>query len=221
MAGGVGVLALVGQIGLVGMQTQFRENARQDALVAKRLETISPNVGAGTSFLILGVEHPPARASHPAYNAILHSPLREDTAATPFLRQAMRRDDVLALTGIHGGRSLVLVDHLSLQGVHNTGFVSCDLSVPWTNIVPLWIDEQARVHVIEMLTVVPLNRSPLLVRPARAEELVRVMAATGISSADGIDLWQKHVRLVETSRGNSRVVLETGEPTTGQGPDGR
>lgn len=211
-AGGVGALAIVGQIGLLGMQTQFRSNARFDAFVAEQLGAMSPDVEPETAFMVLAAEHSEAATSRPGYNSILHTALREGAAATPFLRLSMRRSDVRALTGIHGGRMLVCVNHLSSEGVRDTGIGGEDRFIPWANIVPVWIDAQAKVHFVDTLTIQPLDGSPLEIRPVRAKRLARNAIER---AAEGTDNARRRIRLIETTNGNSRIVVDVDQMPTG------
>ncbi len=218
-AGAIGALAIVGQVGLVGVQKEYRGSARHDGLVAEQLAMVSARVEPETVFMILGDEYASAATSRPGYNAPQHTALRDAWAATTFLRLSMHRGDVRVLTGNYTGRSPVLVDHLSSEGVRDTGGGK-GRSVPWADIVPLWIDAGGRVYFVETLTIVPLGGSPLEIRAVRAERLARTVSGATANGMGGKSGWQKHIRLVELPSGKSRVIIDADGIPAGPGMEG-
>jgi hypothetical protein len=200
----VGVLTIAGQVGLVGMQTQFRTNARQDALVTAQLAAMSSHVEPKTVFMILAADHRGADTSRPTYNAVLHSALEARWSATTFLWRAMRRHDITVISAVFWSRGTLLIDHLTPEHLQRTDRGERDRPTPWSKIVPLWIDSHATVHVVESLTIEPLGGAPVEVHPPRAQRLAQAQAESAPNPTPGP---RERVRLIETKHFRTRVLL--------------
>jgi hypothetical protein len=203
----VGLLAIAGQVGLVGVQTQFQTNARQDALVMAQFAAISSHVEPNTVFIILAVEQHGAATSCPGYNGFLHTPLKEPWCATTFARRSMRRSDIQLVSSVFWSRGLLPIDQLGSEHVRETDPGAGDRLIPWTDVVPLWIDSRARMHIVDSLTLKPLDGATVEVRPPRALRLAETMSESAPVPTTSAP---KRVRLVEAYR-RARVVIEAGE----------
>lgn len=198
----VGGGTIVGVIGLIGMQTQFRNNARLDARVAAQLKAIAPTLAPGTAMLILAAEHRGAATSRPTYNGVIHTALEARWSARVFAWRAMERRDLRVIAGEYWARGYLPLDQLSETSVRRTEGNARIPIVPWDNIVPLWIDREATVHIVDALTIVPLGGEPRAIRVLRAEQLAAAMSGSALRAKT-----QMRVRLVETPEQSSRVVV--------------
>ncbi len=213
----VGLAAIAGQIGLVGVQTQFRTASRQDAVVAAQLAAMSAHVEPNTTFMILAAEHRGAATSREVYNKVLHTALRDPWCAMAFLRRSMRRSDVRLVSGSYGLRAPLPIDHLSSESVRYTGAGGKRRSISWESVVPLWIDSNAGVHIVEALSLQPPGRASLEVRPPRAERLAHAVSGAAAASTT---VGPMHVVLIETPGGRSRVVVDWGSAHGVDGTNG-
>ena len=220
----VGLLAIVGQVGLVGMQTQFRTNARQDALVAAQFAAMSSHVEPDTVFMILAAEHRGAATSHPHYNAALHTALEAGWCAAKFVRRSMRRQDIQVISSAYWARRFLPIGYLMPKSVRETGQSTEDRSQPWAKIVPLWIDSRAKIHIVEHLSLRPLDGEPLEVHPPRAHRLAQAMSESPPVATTSIRPFPNRVWLIEKPDRRTRVAVDAGESTrpsstTPGGPD--
>ncbi len=200
----VGVLVIAGQVGLVGMQTQFRTNFCQDARVAAQLAAMSPHVEPDTVFMILAADHRGAATSRPVYNAALHTALEARWCAETFARRSMHRTDIQLIPAVFWSRGTLLIDQLKPLSIQRTERGERERRTPWAKIVPLWIDAHATVHIVESLTIEPLNGGPLEIHPPRAQRLAQAIFA----SPDQPNAPKKHFRVIETPLHKSRIRVD-------------
>ncbi|MBY0313384.1 MAG: hypothetical protein K2W85_15055 [Phycisphaerales bacterium] len=198
----VGGCSIAGVIGLMGMQTQFRTNARLDAHVASQLNAIAPALAPGTALLILAAEHRGAATSRATYNGVIHTAPEARWSARVFVWRAMQRRDLRVITGAYWSRGYVPLDQLTDTSARRTEGNARVPIVPWDNIVPLWIDRDANVHIVDALTIEPLGGRPRMVRMPRAEEVASARPAAVTERRR-----EMRVRLIETVEQRSRVVI--------------
>jgi hypothetical protein len=162
----VGATAIAGQLGLIGFQTQFRNNFRLDKRVTAQLATFAPAVQKQTVFMILATDHRGAKTSRDLYNAAIHTALEAPWSANVFLRRAMKRRDVHVIAAPYWSPEDLPITISPSEALRNTGE-----HIGWERVVPLWIDGSAAVHIVDTLRVRPPEGKPYTIAFPRADSL--------------------------------------------------
>jgi hypothetical protein len=188
----VGALAIFGQVGLIGFQSQFRNNARMDVRVSQQFTELGPRVESQTVFMIILAEHHGAATSHRLYNDSIHTALAAPWSATTFVRRAMKRNDVHLISSMFWDPWELPIEKLTPESLyrHPRGLIDPEL-IGWDRIVPIWVDGAANVHIVTSLTVKPLGQEMFTVNPPRA---ARLLAGGGLGVNAGTTFGLEEIR---------------------------
>lgn len=180
------IAAVLGTIGDIGFQMQFRGNAEHDRRIAAQLRHLLPNPVADTTFVPLRVAVHGAKTHYEQFNTAIHSALQAPWSSTPFIQHSYSRTDISATSVTYWKPNHFPAKYLAAEGfvpgrqiqTRDDERIDGRMIVPWSRCVPFIVTPSGDVEFVPSITLIKLDGERIELR----FPLVQAMN-TGISSA--------------------------------------
>jgi hypothetical protein len=161
LASSAGVTAaIMGMIGMIGFQAQFRLNAANDRLICENLRALAPNPAPGTMFVPLRIKMRGASTSQLIYNRALHGALEAPWCSSAIVRSAFKRRDIACTCVPYWANGRLPIMELDADGLVGNGLtIGADIGndgrahVPWKRCIPFVVEPGGNVRLVQQATI--------------------------------------------------------------------